>query len=61
MFLPTSESDQSWVYWYKFIYYPTYNRLDGLLVGVAIAGIYQQPGTTFKSLEIGGSFRDWLF
>ena len=27
--------------WYKLIYYPTYNRIDGLLVGVAIAGIYQ--------------------
>lgn len=27
--------------WYKDIYYPTYNRLDGLLMGVSIAGIYQ--------------------
>ena len=26
--------------WNKYIYYPTYNRLDGLLVGVSIAGIY---------------------
>jgi peptidoglycan/LPS O-acetylase OafA/YrhL len=29
------------LYWYKYIYYPTYNRLDGLLIGVAIAGFYQ--------------------
>ena len=27
--------------WYKYIYYPTYNRLDGLLIGVSIAAIYQ--------------------
>lgn len=27
--------------WYKYIYYPTYNRIDGLLMGVSIAGIYQ--------------------
>jgi peptidoglycan/LPS O-acetylase OafA/YrhL len=27
-------------YWYRRIYFPTYNRLDGLLVGVAIAGIF---------------------
>lgn len=25
--------------WYQYIYYPTYNRLDGLLIGVAIAGL----------------------
>ncbi|MES2701701.1 MAG: acyltransferase [Bacteroidota bacterium] len=25
--------------WYKWIYYPTYNRLDGLLTGITIAGI----------------------
>jgi peptidoglycan/LPS O-acetylase OafA/YrhL len=28
------------VFWYKYVYYPTYNRLDGLLVGVSIAGIF---------------------
>ena len=26
--------------WYKHIYYPTYTRLDGLLTGVGIAGLY---------------------
>jgi peptidoglycan/LPS O-acetylase OafA/YrhL len=26
--------------WFKFIYYPTYNRLDPLLAGVAITGIF---------------------
>lgn len=32
-------SDYFILYWYKYIYYPTYNRLDGLLVGVGIAGL----------------------
>jgi peptidoglycan/LPS O-acetylase OafA/YrhL len=41
LYLPKIETDNSWVYWYKYIYYPTYNRLDGLLVGVSIAGLYQ--------------------
>jgi peptidoglycan/LPS O-acetylase OafA/YrhL len=28
------------IYWNMYIYYPTYNRLDSLLVGVSIAGLY---------------------
>ena len=36
-----SDIDSSLPYWTEHIYYPTYNRLDGLLVGVAIAAIYQ--------------------
>jgi peptidoglycan/LPS O-acetylase OafA/YrhL len=26
--------------WYKYMYYPTYNRLDGLLVGIGIAALF---------------------
>jgi len=26
--------------WNEYVYYPTYNRLDGLLVGVSIAGLF---------------------
>jgi peptidoglycan/LPS O-acetylase OafA/YrhL len=33
--------DGFWAYWYKLIYYPTYSRLDGLLVGVSIAAVFQ--------------------
>lgn len=40
-YIPKINDENSWLYWYKYIYYPTYNRLDGLLVGVSIAGIYQ--------------------
>ncbi|SFD21155.1 Peptidoglycan/LPS O-acetylase OafA/YrhL, contains acyltransferase and SGNH-hydrolase domains [Chitinophaga sp. CF118] len=39
--VPFLEADDSWVAWYRAIYYPTYNRLDGLLVGVSIAGVFQ--------------------
>ena len=35
----TSELNR--VLWHTYIYYPTYNRLDGLLMGVAIAGMCQ--------------------
>lgn len=38
---PAAESDDFWLIWYKWIYYPTYTRLDGLLTGVSIAAIMQ--------------------
>lgn len=41
LYFPLIEEKGSWVYWYKYIYYPTYNRLDGLLVGISIAAMYQ--------------------
>jgi peptidoglycan/LPS O-acetylase OafA/YrhL len=41
LYFPSLGTESAGVFWYKYIYYPTYNRLDGLLVGVAIAAIYQ--------------------
>lgn len=41
LYLPHSTADDAWVYWYRYIYYPTYTRLDGLLVGVAVAVLYK--------------------
>ncbi|SRR5579871_4521806 len=38
---PLHDSENYWVAWDEFIYYPTYNRLDGLLTGVSIAAIFQ--------------------
>ncbi|MBA4853827.1 acyltransferase [Emticicia sp. BO119] len=38
---PGINSDGFWIIWYKWIYYPTYSRLDGLLVGVSIAALFQ--------------------
>lgn len=40
LYLPKLHKDNSWLYWYQYVYYPTYNRLDGLLVGVGIAQLY---------------------
>lgn len=40
LYLPKLADEDNWMYWYRYIYYPTYSRLDGLLAGVTIAGIY---------------------
>jgi peptidoglycan/LPS O-acetylase OafA/YrhL len=37
--IPAIDSDMFGVLWYKWIYYPTFNRLDAILVGICIAGI----------------------
>jgi len=37
---PNLKSDNFGALFNKFIYYPTYNRLDALLAGVSIAGLY---------------------
>ncbi|HEY4195670.1 MAG TPA: acyltransferase [Mucilaginibacter sp.] len=38
--VPVLSTDNYGAYWNKYIYYPTYNRLDSLLAGVSIAGLY---------------------
>lgn len=38
---PLLDTDQFGLTWYKWIYYPLWSRLDGLLVGVSIAGLFQ--------------------
>jgi Predicted acyltransferases len=37
---PIIDSNMLHINWYKWIYYPTYARLDGLLFGILIAGIF---------------------
>jgi peptidoglycan/LPS O-acetylase OafA/YrhL len=37
---PYLSTDQFGARWNEFMYYPTYNHLDGLLVGVSIAGLF---------------------
>ncbi|MFI5160408.1 MAG: acyltransferase family protein [Sphingobacteriales bacterium] len=37
---PVLGTDSYGAFWNEYMYYPTYNRLDSLLVGVSIAGIY---------------------
>jgi peptidoglycan/LPS O-acetylase OafA/YrhL len=46
--VPAVDSDMFGVMWYKWIYYPTFNRLDAILVGICIACI----STYFSSLKI---------
>jgi peptidoglycan/LPS O-acetylase OafA/YrhL len=56
-YLPYIEADFAVIEWYKYVYYPTYNRLDGLLVGVSIAGIYQfSPNLWSKIAPLGNYF-----
>lgn len=55
LYLPKTEDENSWLYWYKYIYYPTYNRLDGLLIGVSIAGIYQFLPTFWSKISKYGN------
>lgn len=38
---PVSNDHRNWAVWYKYVYYPTYNRLDGLMMGVSIAAVSQ--------------------
>lgn len=41
LYLPRIGTESAGIDWYKYIYYPTYNRLDGLLAGVGIAAVYR--------------------
>ena len=46
--------DDRWLPWYKFIYYPTWSRLDGLVVGVSIAALLQfKPNFSNNILKHG--------
>lgn len=39
--LPNMNNEDVWAIWYKHIYYPTYCRLDGLLIGISIAALFE--------------------
>ncbi len=47
---PFLNNDDAGIYWLKWIYYPTWCRLDGLLVGISIAALLQ-----FKP-----NFKQWV-
>jgi len=54
LFIPKSGDEMGAANWPKYIYYPTYNRLDGLLAGVSIAAVYQfLPGVWNKISRYG--------
>lgn len=54
-YVPQSGGENAWVHWYKYLYYPTYNRLDGLLTGVAIAGLYRFYPVSWERLSRYGN------
>lgn len=54
---PFSDDDDLGFYWYKWIYYPTYSRLDGLLFGVGIAALCQfKPHIKERISKFGNLF-----
>ncbi len=55
LYSPYIDDTNPWMYWYKFIYYPTYNRLDGLLAGVSIAAIYRFLPQTWSNISRWGN------
>jgi peptidoglycan/LPS O-acetylase OafA/YrhL len=54
-YLPDQDSENSYLPWYQYIYYPTYNRLDGLLAGVSIAALYQFLPAVFYRIAAYGN------
>jgi peptidoglycan/LPS O-acetylase OafA/YrhL len=53
---PLSGSDEFRFAWYKWIYYPTYSRLDGLLAGVGIAALFQfKPKIKYRITGYGNT------
>ena len=40
-YTPIIDAPDSVYLWFKYIYYPSYNRFDGLIAGVSIAALYQ--------------------
>jgi peptidoglycan/LPS O-acetylase OafA/YrhL len=52
---PFAEQDEYSFLWLKFIYYPTYCRLDGLLIGVSIAALFQFKPSLKERLQKHGN------
>lgn len=51
IYIPQSNGEENILLWVQTIYFPTYNRLDGLLVGVAIAALYNYLPSVFTKLS----------
>lgn len=48
---PAVNTDTFGLQWFKYIYYPTYNRLDGILTGIALAGLVHYFPKTKSLME----------
>ncbi len=53
--VPAIDTGMFWVQWQQWIYYPTWCRLDGLLIGVSIAAFFQFKPVCKKALEKYGN------
>ncbi|MCX8472351.1 MAG: hypothetical protein ORN85_01745, partial [Sediminibacterium sp.] len=53
--LPNSTIETYNINFIKYIYYPTYNRLDGLLVGVSISALYNFLPNVWKKVSNYGN------
>jgi peptidoglycan/LPS O-acetylase OafA/YrhL len=54
---PYADTDDFVIQWYKYIYYPIYNRLDGLLTGIAIAALFHfKPLLAARLTKYGNLF-----
>jgi peptidoglycan/LPS O-acetylase OafA/YrhL len=56
LYVPKMEEDDSWLYWYKYMYYPSYNRLDGLLIGMSIAAVYNFSPVFWSKISKYGNY-----
>jgi peptidoglycan/LPS O-acetylase OafA/YrhL len=45
------DTDDFGMYWYRWIYYPTFTRFDGLITGVGIAAVYRFRGRLFVTYQ----------
>jgi peptidoglycan/LPS O-acetylase OafA/YrhL len=55
--LPYADTDDFVIQWYKHIYYPIYNRLDGLLTGIAISALFHfKPVLAARIAKYGNWF-----
>ena len=54
-YLPNIDQPSAGITWYKYIYYPTYCRLVGLLIGVSIAAMYQFLPSLWKKISQFGN------
>lgn len=55
--IPNIVNEHVWAFWYQWIYYPTYCRLDGLLIGISIAALFQyKPNFKHKMSAYGNLF-----
>lgn len=55
LYLPHIEGNGR-VLWHEYIFYPTYNRFDGLIVGVSIAALYNFVPTAWNKISLYGNF-----